>query len=362
MTVLVTGGAGYIGSHMVIALRNAGRSVVVLDDLSTGLRSAVPDETPFIKGCIGDEALVSATIARYGVEAIVHFAGSIVVPDSVSDPLGYYLNNTIRSRALIAAAVGGGVKRFVFSSTAAVYGEASAEPLTEDASLSPVSPYGASKLMTERMLADASQAYGFSYAALRYFNVAGADPDGEAGQSSPRATHLIKVASQAALGQRGHLDCYGDDYPTRDGTCVRDYIHVSDLAAAHVLALDYLSDGGESFVANCGYGRGASVMEVITAVKRVSGKDFCVRQAPRRGGDPASLIADPTRLREMLGWRSQHDDLDGIVADALAWERRMVRQSGLRKESLAPSSRGRLPVQSPWVAGAPAALQDVDRT
>jgi UDP-glucose 4-epimerase len=327
MTTLVTGGAGYIGSHMVLALADAGRPVVVLDDLSTGYRSALPNGAPLIVGCIGDEALAAKIIAEHGVDAIVHFAGSIVVPDSVTDPLGYYLNNTVRSRALIAAAVAGGVKRFVFSSTAAVYGEASAEPLSETAPLDPVSPYGASKLMTERMLSDASRAYGISFAALRYFNVAGADPAGRSGQSGSRATHLIKVASQAALGQRDHLDCYGSDYPTRDGTCVRDYIHVADLVDAHVLALDRLAGGGGSFVANCGYGRGASVLEVIDAVKRVSGVDFRVDMAPRRAGDPASLVADPSRIRD-LGWRPRYDDLDTIVSHAFAWERQILSRAG----------------------------------
>ncbi|PZQ19104.1 MAG: UDP-glucose 4-epimerase GalE [Ancylobacter novellus] len=324
MTVLVTGGAGYIGSHMTLALVDAGRPVVVLDDLSTGFRSAAPEAVPFVQGCVGDEALVTRLIAMHGVEAIVHFAGSIVVPDSVTDPLGYYLNNTVRSRALIAAAVAGGVKRFVFSSTAAVYGEASAEPLSEDAPLDPVSPYGASKLMTERMLADASKAYGLSYAALRYFNVAGADPAGRAGQSAPRATHLIKLASQAAVGKRDRLQMFGDDYPTRDGTCVRDYIHVSDLAKAHMLALDHLAKGGESLVANCGYGTGASVKEVVQSVKRVSGVDFMVENAPRRAGDPASLVANPARARGVLGWTPDYADLDVIVGHALAWEKRLT--------------------------------------
>lgn len=324
MTVLVTGGAGYIGSHMVLAMLDAGRPVAVIDDLSTGFRNAVPEGVPFVEGCVGDEDLVRRVIADHAIDAIVHFAGSIVVPDSVTDPLSYYLNNTGRSRALIAAAIAGGVKHFVFSSTAAVYGEASDEPLNEAAPLDPVSPYGASKLMTERMLADAAAAYGLRYAALRYFNVAGADPEGRAGQSSARATHLIKVASQAASGQRARIEMYGEDYPTRDGTCVRDYIHVSDLAKAHVLALDYLKAGGESLVANCGYGSGASVKEVISSVKRVSKVDFRVDVAPRRAGDPASLVADPSKAKSALGWKPDYEDLDTIVAHALAWEKRLA--------------------------------------
>ncbi|WP_103120559.1 UDP-glucose 4-epimerase GalE [Methylopila sp. Yamaguchi] len=322
-TVLVTGGAGYIGSHMILALRDAGRPVVVLDDLSTGLAEAVPAGVPLVRGCVGDADLVTSIARTYRVSAIVHFAGSIVVPDSVADPLAYYLNNTVRSRELIGAAVAAGVRNFVFSSTAAVYGEASSEPLGEDAPLTPVSPYGASKLMTERMLADAGAAYGLRYAVLRYFNVAGADPLGRAGQSGARATHLIKLAAQAAVGLRWGLDCFGDDYPTRDGTCVRDYVHVSDLVQAHMLALQHLDEGGENLVANCGYGRGASVREVIDAVKRASGVDFPVRPAARRAGDPAALVADPSRIREILGWVAQHDDLDSIVASALAWERRL---------------------------------------
>lgn len=324
MTVLVTGGAGYIGSHMVLALRDAGRNVVVLDNLSTGFRWAVHPEAVFVEGDCGDEDLVGRVIREHSVDAIVHFAGSIVVPDSVVDPLGYYLNNTVRSRALIAAAVANGVPRFLFSSTAAVYGDAKESPIAESAPLDPVSPYGTSKLMTELMLRDTARAHPLKYVALRYFNVAGADPAGRSGQSSPRATHLIKVATQAALGERTHLDVFGTDYPTPDGTCLRDYIHVTDLARAHVLALDYLAAGGASAVFNCGYGRGYSVLQVIEAVKRVSGVDFPVNHAPRRAGDPAALVADASRIREVLGWRPELDDLDTIVAHALAWERSLA--------------------------------------
>lgn len=321
MTVLVTGGAGYIGSHMTLALLDAARKVVVLDDLSTGFRWTVPEGASFVEGCVGDERLVRQIIAEHKVDAVVHFAGSIVVPDSMRDPLDYYLNNTVRSRSLIAAAVAGGVKRFVFSSTAAVYGESCGEPLDEGALLAPVSPYGASKLMTERMLADASAAYGLRYVALRYFNVAGADPGGRSGSSSARATHLIKLATQVALGKRDKLQVFGEDYPTPDGTCLRDYIHVTDLAEAHMLALDHLAGGGGDLIANCGYGRAASVKEVIASVKRISGVDFPVETAPRRPGDPAALVARPDRVRAVLGWRPRFDDLDTIVAHALAWEK-----------------------------------------
>ncbi len=329
MAILVTGGAGYIGSHMVLALIDAGREAVVLDDLSTGHRAAVPEAANFVEGDIADEALVARVIGRHGVDAIIHFAGSIVVPDSVLDPLGYYLDNTVKSRALMAAAVAGGVPRFIFSSTAAVYGEPATSPIAEDAPLAPISPYGASKAMTERMLADASAAYGLAFAALRYFNVAGADPAGRAGQSGARATHLIKLASQAALGRRSHLDVFGDDYPTPDGTCLRDYIHVTDLARAHLMALEHLEAGGANLIANCGYGRGYSVREVIAAVKRASGVDFPVGTAARRDGDPAALIARADRIRSVLGWQPELDDLDLIVAHALAWERRIAGQHAL---------------------------------
>jgi len=320
MTVLVTGGAGYIGSHMVLALADAGRETMVLDDLSTGFVAQVPDGVPLVRGDCGDEALLKRLIREFGVTAIVHFAGSIVVPDSVTNPLGYYLNNTVRSRALIAAAVEGGVRNFIFSSTAAVYGEPEVSPIAESSAMQPISPYGASKLMTEWMLRDTVAAHDIRSVVLRYFNVAGADPQGRSGQSFPRATHLIKLACQAALGQRSHLDVFGQDYATPDGTCVRDYIHVSDLARAHVLALDHLEDGGESLTMNCGYGRGFSVLEVIEAVKRVSGVDFEVRLAPRRAGDPPSLVAATDLIRSRLGFKPARDDLDLIVADALRWE------------------------------------------
>src|SRR3954447_11974896 len=274
MAVLVTGGAGYIGSHMVLALLDADEQVVVLDNLSTGFEWALPPEAKLVIGDMGDQDLVLDTLRRHQVEAIAHFAAKIVVPDSVADPLGYYLNNTVKSRALIESAVRGGVEQFIFSSTAAVYGEPSVVPVPEDLPLNPINPYGRSKLMTEWMLADTARAHNLRYVALRYFNVAGADPKGRSGQSTPNATHLIKVAAQAALGQRPYLQVFGTDYPTPDGSCVRDYIQVSDLARAHVAALDHLRRGGESLTLNCGYGRGFSVLEVIEVVKRVSGVDF----------------------------------------------------------------------------------------
>ncbi|RCK51258.1 UDP-glucose 4-epimerase [Thalassospira profundimaris] len=320
MTVLVTGGAGYIGSHAALALMDAGRKVVILDNLSQGHRWAVPAGAAFVEGDCGDLDLVSRIIREHDVTAIMHFAGSIIVPESVVYPLDYYYNNTVNSRALAQAAVDNNVRHFIFSSTAGVYGEPAKTPILEDFPSKPISPYGTSKMMTEKMLQDAAVAYDLRFVALRYFNVAGADPQGRAGQTSRKATHLIKIASQAASGVRSHLDVYGDDYPTEDGTCVRDYIHVSDLANAHVLALEYLEKGGESDVMNCGYGRGFSVYEVIDAVKRVSGNDFTVNLAERRAGDPAALIAGADRIREKLGWEPKYDDLDTIVTHALAWE------------------------------------------
>ncbi|ANY79522.1 UDP-glucose 4-epimerase GalE [Microvirga ossetica] len=319
MAVLVTGGAGYIGSHMVLELLDAGEQVVVLDNLSTGFRWAVPQEATLVIGDVGDSALVSKVIDEYGIDSILHFAAKIVVPESVADPLAYYLNNTVRTRALIETAVAKGVKNFVFSSTAAVYGNAEAPLLTEDMPLAPINPYGRSKLMSEWMLQDANTAHGLRYAILRYFNVAGADPKGRSGQSTPQATHLIKVASQAALGQRPHLDVFGTDYETPDGTCVRDYIQVNDLARAHLVALEHMRDGGDGTIMNCGYGHGASVLEVVDVVKRMSGVDFEVRLSPRRLGDPAQLVAKVDRIRQ-LGWEPQYDNLEEIVRQALRWE------------------------------------------
>lgn len=320
MTVLVTGGAGYIGSHMVLALRDAGEPVAVLDNLSTGFRRAIPASVPLVEGDVGDQALVHAVLGENAISAIIHFAGSIIVPESLADPLAYYLNNTVKSRALIDAAVKSGVPHFIFSSTAAVYGMPEENPVSESAPPGPMSPYGSSKLMTEIMLADAAAAYGLKYAALRYFNVAGADPQGRSGQSTPRATHLIKVACETALGKRPFMEVFGADYPTRDGTCIRDYIHVTDLVAAHMAALKHLRQGGASQVLNCGYSRGFSVLEVIEAMKRVSGRDFEVRLGSRRAGDPAEIVAASGKIRAILGWRPEFDDLDTIVRHALAWE------------------------------------------
>lgn len=323
MTVLVTGGAGYIGSHMVLALVDTDQDVVVVDNLSTGARALVSEEARFVEGDAGDVALVSRVIAEHQVDAIIHFAGSIVVPESVADPLSYYANNTVVARNLMEAAVEGGARNFIFSSTATVYAGSSPEPLSEMLPTGPLSPYGRSKLMTEWMLEDAAKAYDFRYAILRYFNVAGADLQGRSGQSSPRATHLIKRASQVVLGRVPHLDIFGTDYPTADGTGVRDYIHVSDLVEAHALALDYLRDGGASTVMNCGYGHGSSVRDVIAATERVVGRSLPVKEGPRRPGDPPWLVADSTRIREVLGWKPRHDNLDEIVRTALDWERRL---------------------------------------
>jgi UDP-glucose 4-epimerase len=322
--VLVTGGAGYIGSHAVLALLDAGWPVAVIDNLTTGFRWAVPDAAAFYEGDVADRALLARICAEQGIGAVMHFAGSIVVPESVADPLKYYRNNTAGSCALIEAAVAAAVPHFIFSSTAATYGIPEVSPVTEDSPKAPINPYGTSKLMTELMLADVARAHAINYGALRYFNVAGADPEARTGQSTAGATHLIKVAVEAALGKRGHVDVFGTDYATPDGTGVRDYIHVSDLAAAHVLALEALiAEPKRSLTMNCGYGRGFSVLEVLDAVDRVTGNRIERRLGPRRAGDPDSLISDNSRIKATLPWMPRHADLNAIVGHALAWERRL---------------------------------------
>jgi UDP-glucose 4-epimerase len=327
MTVLVTGGAGYIGSHMVLALADANEDVVVLDNLSTGFDWAIHPRARLVRGDIGDESLTDKIMTDNKIEAVVHFAGSIVVPDSVTDPLGYYLNNTVKSRSLMASAVKNKVPHFIFSSTAAVYGNPMTLPVFETEAPAPISPYGTSKLMTEYMLRDSHAAYGMNYVALRYFNVAGADPKGRSGQSTPRATHLIKVACQTALGQRPKMDVFGTDYDTPDGTCLRDYIHVSDLIAAHMDALAHLRKGGESGIFNCGYGKGYSVLEVIKAVEKANGAPVNKVMGPRRPGDPAGIVAGASRVREVLGWKPKYEDLDLIVKSALAWEKHLEKRN-----------------------------------
>jgi UDP-glucose 4-epimerase len=328
--VLVTGGAGYIGGHAVLALKDAGWSVAVIDDLSNGTRAVVPDDVPFFEGSVADRALVGRILAEENIGAIMHFAGSIVVPESVEKPLDYYANNTLASHALLTSAVAAGVKHFVFSSTAAVYGAPDRVPIEEGDPKQPINPYGASKLMTERMLADASAAYGFNYGALRYFNVAGADPKGRAGQIGKGSTHLIKIAVEAAVGKRNHVDVFGTDYPTPDGTCIRDYIHVSDLAAAHVAALARLIERpGENLILNCGYGHGLSVLEVLDAVDRANGSPVPRQTGARRAGDPPQLVASNRALLETLAWRPAYADIDTIVGDALAWERKLKERSAV---------------------------------
>ena len=323
--VLVTGGAGYIGSHAVLALLDAGWPVVVIDNLTTGFRWAVPEAVTFAEGDIGDQALVGRLIEEHGIKAAIHFAGSIVVPESVSDPLKYYENNTVKSRSLIESAVKGGVRHFIFSSTAATYGIPDRVPISEDQHTQPINPYGWSKLMTERMLQDVAAAHHLNFCALRYFNVAGADPEGRSGQSTAGATHLIKVAVEAAIGKRSHVSVYGTDYDTPDGTGIRDYIHVSDLAAAHVDALEKLiAEPEASHILNCGYGRGFSVLEVLDAVDRVTNMRIERRIEGRRPGDPDALVADNARILATLPWRPRLDDLDVIVDHALAWERKLA--------------------------------------
>jgi len=324
--VLVTGGAGYIGSHMVHALAEAGESVVVIDNLSTGFSAFLPEGVPLFIGDAADENLVEGVIAAHGVESIVHFAGSVVVPDSMRDPLAYYRNNTMTTRSLLNAAVKCGVNNFIFSSTAAVYGNPDQVPVPEHAPTRPLSPHGSSKLMTEIMLHDVASAHGMNYVVLRYFNVAGADPQARIGLATVGATHLLKITVEAATGQRAKVDVFGTDYPTPDGSCIRDFIHVSDLAQAHRAALSYLRGGGASATLNCGYGRGYSVLETIEAVRRVSGRNFAVQFAPRRPGDVMTMIADTSLIRATLDWTPQYDDIEAIATHALTWEWKLSRE------------------------------------
>jgi UDP-glucose 4-epimerase len=324
-TILVTGGAGYIGSHVARQLGERGEKLVTLDNLSTGFRSAVLHGT-FVQGDTGDAALVSRLLAEHGVDTVMHFAAHIQVPESVANPLKYYRNNTANTRTLLECSVAAGVRHFVFSSTAAVYGMPAGGTADENSPTVPINPYGWSKLMSEQMLRDVAAVNPLRYVALRYFNVAGADPGGRIGQSTPEATHLIKVACQHAVGKRPGIEIFGTDYDTPDGTCVRDYIHVEDLAAAHLQALDYLRGGGASATLNCGYGRGFSVREVLGEVERVAGKRLQVTESARRAGDPPQLVAEARRIRQTLGWKPRHEDLPGIVATALAWERRLLRE------------------------------------
>ena len=324
--VLVTGGGGYIGSHVVLALLDAGYRVTVIDNLSSGFRWAVPPAAYFCSGDVADRPLVSRLISEREIGAILHFAGSIIVPESVSNPLKYYRNNTAGTEALLECAVSNGVRHFVFSSSAAVYGHPASMPVTEDAVTTPLSPYGASKLMTEIMLRDVAAAHPLNYCALRYFNVAGADPDGRTGQATAAATHLIKVAIEAALGRRKEVVIFGDDYATADGTGVRDYIHVFDLACAHVAALKRLTaEPEQSLTLNCGYGRGHSVLEVLDAIDRVAGTRVQRRLAPRRAGDVAALVADNRRILATLEWKPRYADLETIISHALTWERKLQR-------------------------------------
>ena len=326
--VLVTGGAGYIGSHAVLALKDAGWPVAVIDDLSNGTREIVPADVPFYQGSIAERVLLDSIIDEQKIGAIMHFAGSIVVPESVENPLKYYGNNTVATHSLIGAASDGGVKHILFSSTAAVYGAPERVPIVEEDAKLPINPYGASKLMTERMLEDCSAAYGFNYGALRYFNVAGADPKGRTGQIGKGSTHLIKVAVEAAVGKRDQVAVFGTDYPTPDGTCIRDYIHVSDLAAAHVAALERLiARPDENLVMNCGYGKGLSVLEVLDAVDRLTNLPLKRVMGERRAGDPPELVAGNQRLLEALDWKPAYADIDRIVGDALAWERKLAERA-----------------------------------
>ncbi len=324
MNILVTGGAGYIGGHMVLGLVDRGITPVVIDDMSNGVAWALRPSVPFYHGDIGDHALVARILREHRIDTIIHFAAQLITPDLYEKPLEYYLRNTVKSRALLQAAMEHGVKRFVFSATAAAYGNPRSNPIAEDAPIAPTSPYGTSKYMTELMLADVAAFSDMRYVALRYFNVAGADPQTRYGQSTTKTTLLVQIAVQSALGLRPGFEVFGTDYPTADGSCVRDYIHVTDLVDAHVRALDHLQKGGENLTCNVGYGHGFSVKQVIDTVKRVSGRDFDVRYGPRRRGDPIEVVADASRIRARLGWQPDYDDLEVIVDHALRWEQHMV--------------------------------------
>jgi UDP-glucose 4-epimerase len=324
-TILVTGGAGYIGSHVVLQLRARGERVVVLDDLSRGFRQAVLD-TPLVVGQVGDRDTVLEVLREHGVDTVMHFAAYTIVPESVREPLKYYANNTCSTRSLLQSCLEAGVRNFVFSSTAAVYGTPAEGVAAESTPTAPINPYGASKLMSEGMLRDVSAASDLKHVALRYFNVAGSDSQCRVGQATPKATLLVKVACEVVVGKRPHVSIFGTDYPTPDGTGVRDYIHVEDLATAHLNALDYLRAGGVSTVLNVGYGHGYSVREVLQSVERVAGERVAIVEEPRRAGDPAALVARADRIRHELGWKPRLDDLDTIVRTALAWERRLLRE------------------------------------
>jgi UDP-glucose 4-epimerase len=334
MTILVTGGAGYIGSHTVLALTDAGQNVVVIDNLSTGSAKFLPKVVPLFVGDVADEALVERIIVDHRVDSIIHLAGSIAVRDSIRDPLAYYRNNTMAAHHLLGVTVKCNVKRFIFSSSAAVYGTPDHLPVAEGAPTNPLSPYGSSKLMVEAMLRDVAAAYDVNFVVLRYFNVAGADPRGRSGLATVGATHLMKIAIEVATGQRAQVDVFGTDYPTPDGSCIRDFIHVSDLADVHRTALSYLAGGGASAILNCGYGRGHSVLEVIASVRRACGHDFAVRYADRRPGDIMAIVADTRRIRSEFHWVPQYDDLDLMVGHALKWEHQLIRNYGLLERTI----------------------------
>jgi len=319
--VLVTGGAGYIGSHVVLSLREIDYPVVILDDLSTGQRQAIPDDCEFVLGNAGDQSLLPQVFKDYNIDSVMHFAGSIIVEESVQEPIRYYKNNTLVSMRLIESCIREKVGNFIFSSTAAVYGDSAAVPISESSALAPLNPYGHSKAMIEQILKDAAHASSLNYIALRYFNVAGADPQRRTGQRSKQSTHLIKIACETALGKRDQITIFGDDYATPDGTCIRDYIHVSDLASAHVKALEYLQSSEESLVLNCGYGEGYSVRQVLDTLQLIIGSSINILQGRRRPGDAAELVADNTRLRSILAWKPEYNDLKTIIYDALEWER-----------------------------------------